>query len=260
MTQSSIALFTDQPALQSLVQEKSLAYQIPVFSELQPVDYLLFYDSYEHSPGYICKLIKTGQQSPGPVIVDFVEGKAAHRRLYGGGRNQPLARAVGIKPGINPTVIDTTAGLGRDSFVLATLGCTLTLLERNPVIFELLQNGLRRASNDTSINKLVTQNMKLIYIDAISYLDGLTYAQIPTTIYLDPMYPMRNKSALVKKEMRYFHDIAGQDDDAVQILEKAIKCHPKRVVVKRPKSASPLGKLKPSATVESKNTRYDIYF
>lgn len=260
MNLTNIAIFSDHPTLQTLAQEKSQLYEIPVTQELLGTDYLLIYEFYDQSPGYICKLQKTGRQSPGPVIIDFNEGKAAHRRLYGGGRNQPLARAVGIKAGINPTIIDTTAGLGRDSFVLASLGCNVLLLERNPVIYELLNNGLQRALNNPEINGSIIRNMQLIYSDAANYLQLLTKEQIPNTIYLDPMYPERNKSALVKKEMRYFHDIAGKDDDAVKILEKAIECRPKRTVVKRPKVALPLGEIKPAATIESKNTRYDIYF
>jgi len=260
MTLTNIAIFSDQLALQTLAQEKSRLYNIPVAHDLQSAEYLLIYESYDQSPGYICKLQKTGKQSPGPVIIDFNEGKAAHRRLFGGGRNQPLARAAGIKPGVNPSIIDTTAGLGQDSFVLASMGCKIRLLERNPVIFELLNNGLQRALNNPDINDSIIQNMQLIYCDAISYLQQLPTEQIPNSIYLDPMYPERNKSALVKKEMRYFHDIAGKDDDAVKILEKAIECRPKRVVVKRPKAALPLGEIKAAATIESKKTRYDIYF
>lgn len=254
----TIALFTDQTELQDLVNEKSRICRLPVVTDDQQVTYILDYSSHDQAPGYICQLKKTGKPSPGPVYVDFVNGKAAHRRLYGGGRNQPLARAIGIKPGINPTVIDTTSGLGRDSFVLACLGCQVTLLERNPVIAELLLNGLERASFDPVISEIVSNNMKLVNNDAIDYLNDLP--QTVDTIYLDPMYPGRDKSALVKKEMRYFHDIAGKDSDAVNLLEKAIECHPKRVVVKRPKTAGSLGDQKPAATVESKNTRYDIYF
>jgi len=257
---TNIALHTEQPELQSLVENKSQIYQIPVLNDQLQTDYILDYASFDAPPGYLVTLQKTGKQSPGAVMVDFVEGKAAHRRLYGGGRNQPLARAIGIKAGVNPTVIDTTAGLGRDSFVMACLGCKVKLLERNPVIYELLNNGIERASYDDSIGDLVRNNMQLINCDAINYLDHLTAQQIPNTIYLDPMYPLRNKTALVKKEMRYFHDIAGKDSDAVKLLQKAIDCHPKRVVVKRPKSALPLGELKPAASIESKNTRYDIYF
>ena len=70
----------------------------------------------------------------------------AHRRQFGGGKGQMIAKAVGIKGGIKPQILDATAGLGKDAFVLATLGCEMTLLERSPIIHQLLQDGIERAS------------------------------------------------------------------------------------------------------------------
>lgn len=200
----------------------------------------------------------------GPISVDFVGGKSGHRRLYGGGRGQPLAKAIGLKPGINPTVIDATAGLGRDAFVLACLGAKVTLIERSPVLAALLADGIERARLDPDIASIATEHMKLINADAIDYLNNLPSDHQPDVIYMDPMYPHRNKSALVKKEMRYLQEIVGSDDDASQLLDTALKSARRRVVVKRPKTAPAIsGTLlngrKPNSAVESKNTRYDIY-
>ena len=94
------------------------------------------------------QLVDLGPQAPGPVRVDFVEGAAAHRRLYGGGSGQMIAKAVGVQSGVRPVVLDATAGLGRDAFVLATLGCEMTLIERQPLIAALLEDGLARARSD----------------------------------------------------------------------------------------------------------------
>lgn len=90
-------------------------------------------------------------QAPGPVRVDFVEGAAAHRRQFGGGSGQMIAKAVGIQPGVRPRVLDATAGLGRDAFVLATLGCEVSLIERQPLIAALLEDGLSRAADRKSV-------------------------------------------------------------------------------------------------------------
>ena len=79
-----------------------------------------------------------GPQAPGPVRVDFVEGQAAHRRQFGGGNGQMIAKAVGIAQGVRPQVLDATAGLGKDAFVLASLGCQMTLIERQPLILSLI--------------------------------------------------------------------------------------------------------------------------
>jgi 16S rRNA (guanine1516-N2)-methyltransferase len=193
-----------------------------------------------------------------PIFVDFIAGKNAHRRQFGGGRGQPLAKAIGLKKGATPTIIDATAGFARDAFVLANLGCTITLIERNPVIATLIEDALNRAKDNEDISDVIKQ-MVLINKDAVTYLNNLEEQNRPEVIYMDPMYPSREKSALVKKDMRLLHQLAGPDTDSEQLLATARKTALKRVVVKRPKSAPFVGDQKPATSIESKNTRYDIY-
>ena len=193
-----------------------------------------------------------------PIFIDFEQGKNAHRRQFGGGRGQPLAKAIGLKKGAIPTVIDVTAGFGRDSFVLANLGCTITLLERQPLISALLNDALVRAKDNPEIEDVI-RRMSLVNQDAVSYLKELDHDAYPDVIYMDPMYPSREKSALVKKDMRLLHELAGPDTDSDNLLTIARQVAKKRVVVKRPKSAPFVGGQKPSTATESKNTRYDIY-
>ena len=88
------------------------------------------------------ELRQAGPHAPGPVRVDFLTGALAHRLRYGGGRGQPLARAVGMKAGVSPSIWDATAGLGRDALVLASLGSRVTLCERAPVLAALLDCAL----------------------------------------------------------------------------------------------------------------------
>jgi 16S rRNA (guanine1516-N2)-methyltransferase len=91
-------------------------------------------------------LQQLGKNAPGPVRCDFAGGAAKHRRLFGGGKGQDIAKAVGLNhKGFKPKVLDLTAGLGRDSFVLASLGASLLMLERHPIVFALLEDGLARA-------------------------------------------------------------------------------------------------------------------
>ena len=97
------------------------------------------------------QLQQLGPDAPGPVRVDFVEGGAAHRRLYGGGSGQMIAKAVGIAQGVRPRVLDATAGLGKDAFVLASLGCEMSLIERQPLIGALLEDGLARGADDFDV-------------------------------------------------------------------------------------------------------------
>ena len=193
-----------------------------------------------------------------PLSIDFISGKNRHRRLFGGGKNQPLARSVGIKDKYRPDVIDVTAGLGRDAFVLASLGCKVTLLERSPVIAALLENALCRANQDAEVARIV-ERMQLIQSDSMEYLSKLADDELPSVIYMDPMYPHRDKSALVKKEMRIFREIVGEDEDSDRLLKLARQRVKKRVVVKRPKGAPCLAEIKPHSQISSKNTRYDIY-
>lgn len=208
---------------------------------------------------YMLELRQSGADAPGPVFVDFVGGALLHRRLFGGGRNQPLGRAVGIKGSDQPTVLDATAGLGRDSFVFACLGCKVTLVERSAVISALLRDGLMRALQDPDTAEIVTQRMHLVHEDAMVYMDSLEGEQRPEVIYLDPMYPHREKSALVKKEMRLLQQLLGPDQDSTQLLQAALKCAQKRVVVKRPRTATRLDGPEPTMSIYGKNTRYDVY-
>jgi len=192
------------------------------------------------------------------IFIDFIHGKNAHRRQFGGGRGQPLAKAIGLKKGATPTVLDVTAGFGRDAFVLATLGCKITLIERNPLIAILLDDALTRAIEDHDSKEIINR-MSLINTDAITYLQSIDSSLFPDVIYMDPMYPSREKSALVKKDMRLLHQLAGPDTDSGELLSISRQTAQKRVIVKRPKSAPFVGKQKPSTSIESKNTRYDIY-
>ena len=205
------------------------------------------------------ELRQTGPSAPGPVYADFVSGRADYRRKHGGGRGQLLARAVFPKGVSSPTVIDATAGLGRDAFVLASLGARVTLLERSPVVGALLEDALRRAYDSAVAD--ITTRMTLDIGDAVDYLQ--TLSERPDVIYLDPMYPHTNKGAnkraLQKKEMQLFQQLVGQDEDAAELLAVARRVARNRVVVKRPAGAPFLGDARPQGRLESKNTRFDLH-
>lgn len=203
------------------------------------------------------QLVELGPGAPGPVRVDFVEGAAAHRRLFGGGSGQMIAKAVGIQSGVRPQVLDATAGLGRDAFVLASLGCTVTLVERQPLIAALLEDGLARAARDPEVAPIVAR-MRLICGNAVEILQ--TWAETPPqVVYLDPMFPHRDKSALVKKEMRLFRPLVGDDLDAPALLAAALALASHRVVVKRPRKAPCIDAARPSHQLDGKSSRYDVY-
>ncbi|QLG87128.1 class I SAM-dependent methyltransferase [Chitinibacter bivalviorum] len=199
-----------------------------------------------------------------PVFVDFVTGAAAHRRQFGGGRGQPVAKAVGIKSGYLPRILDATAGLGRDGFVLATLGCEVTLIERTPVAYLLLKDGLRRAQQDTSTADIAAR-MCLHFGDGRSWLAeraqglGPLAEQQFDVVYLDPMFPEPGKRAKSKKDMAAFQTLIGGDEDADALLAPARQIALKRITVKRPRHAPHLAGVKPDFALEGESTRFDGY-
>ncbi len=204
------------------------------------------------------ELVQAGPDAPGPVYVDFIAGAMGHRRRYGGGRGQLVAKAVGVKKNKIPTLIDATAGLGRDAFVLAKLGCRVQMIERSAVVAELLFDGMRRARQDDEVAEIISR-MSLRVADASDYLNGLSEAERPDVVYVDPMHPERSKTAAVKKEMRLFRALVGDDEDDVRLLQAALMAAHKRVVVKRPRKSEAIPGPKPSLVYEGKSTRFDVY-
>lgn len=214
------------------------------------------------------------------IHIDFISGDLAHRQKYGGGRGQSIAKAIGLKQGTPPpSVLDATAGLAKDAYVLACLGCSMTLVERSTIIVELIKDAIHRAEEDEYFQTILKKGFEVINQSSIDYLTELANKELPKgnnpdqaypdvvypdvvypdVIYLDPMYPDKKKSASVKKNMQILQKLLGKDEDTQELLNAALKVANKRVVVKRPKGAENLTVLKPTYTVESKKTRYDVY-
>ncbi len=193
------------------------------------------------------------------LIIDFASNANHYRRLHGGGRGQPIARAIGLKTyGLPLNVIDATTGLGNDSFVLASLGCNVHMIERSPVIYQLLESALQNGLNDLSIAEIIAR-MHLHNGDAIHIMSQIAKDNSIDVVYLDPMFPERTKSALVKKEMRILKELVGDDIDADQLLNVARNVAKRRIVVKRPRSAPYLNNVKPHSEQIGKANRFDIY-
>lgn len=209
---------------------------------------------------------------PGPVRVDFVQGTLRWRQEHGGGLGEMVAKACGVKKDFYPVVLDGTAGLGRDAFILASLGCQVQMFERSPVVAALLQDGLERAhrgeEKDTERDAgrkselaAVMARMTLNRGSVLEHLQAMSENEEcrPDVVYLDPMFPHREKTALVKKEMRVFRSVVGEDLDADALLPPALSVAKRRVVVKRPRHAPWLANTKPSMVIEGKSGRFDIY-
>ena len=204
-------------------------------------------------------LQQTGRKAPGPVVVEFGSSAMRHRRR--GGQNEMLGRAVGVGKKTGLRVMDATAGLGKDSFILADLGCEVYLCERHPIIVELLASGLESAA-------LRREDWLVQVCGRMDFRPGDARTQILGTMkpidvmYLDPMFPGRTKSASVKKEMALFQRLMeGQESmqDADELLLWSLEQDVSRVVVKRPVKAPVLAGRKPGHVIAGKTVRYDVY-
>ena len=187
---------------------------------------------------------------------DFVGGAVQHRLRFGGGRGQDLPKAAGFKPDINLHIIDATAGLGRDAFLLASLGATVTMIERSADMHALLHDGMARALDAGGVTAEIINRMTLIHGDAIQLLPEL----LPEIVLVDPMHPPRNKSALVKVEMRQIRAIVGIDDDQTRLMQTALAHASRRVVLKWPSKAAPMVNIPPAShQIVGKSVRYNVF-
>ena len=204
-------------------------------------------------------LQSTGKNAPGPIRVEFGSPSMRHRRQSG--QNEMLGRAVGVGKKDNLHVLDATAGLGRESFVLADLGCQMSLCEQHPIIGELLVSGLEKAQQQgDEWLRSVSRRLEFFQGDAREMDPGLI--QKIDVIYLDPMFPERNKSASVKKEMALFQSLlegTESQSDAEDLLLWSLEQDVARVVVKRPAKAPNLARQKPAHIIAGKSVRYDVY-
>lgn len=202
-------------------------------------------------------LLRPGDKSLGALKIDFNDGALTWRRNHGGGTGQAVAKAVGLKQKKNLSILDATAGTGTDAFVLAALGCHVTLLERHPIVAALLEDALLRASLEPEVHA-ITEHMNLHQGSSISFMENLP-KDCFDVVFLDPMFPHTGKKAQVKKSMQYFRDMVGKDEDADALLAPALKLASYRVVVKRPRKSPFLNQQKPSFSQEGKANRFDIY-
>lgn len=205
--------------------------------------------------------IRPTDGTDGPTYCEFSGGAFGYRSGQPL-RRELLARAVGFK-GKALSVIDLTAGLGRDAAVLALLGCDVTAIERNAVVFALLEDGLRRARIAADTPDALAERIRILNVDACEYLASLEADALPDVIYLDPMFPERTHSALAKKEMRALAQLVGAEEDGERLLRAALatRCH--RVVVKRPLHAPPLADEvvgAPPLQFRGRSARFDVYF
>jgi 16S rRNA (guanine1516-N2)-methyltransferase len=174
-----------------------------------------------------------------PLSVDFEEGL----------RDAQHALIRACKPRSGLRIIDATAGWGRDAGHLARFGAEVVMLERDPVMVALLQDGLRRAPADLKLS--------LKAVDAMSFLQNLQPEDYPDVIYLDPMHPLRQKSALVKKDLQALQHFIAPSANNEALLNLARQRVRQHVVMKWPRNQTPLGQA--HASIKTKTVCFHFY-
>jgi 16S rRNA (guanine1516-N2)-methyltransferase len=200
------------------------------------------------------KLLDKELLKKGGLVVDIAP-RNGEQRSWPAPKQGPLAHALGRK---TRTVVDATTGWGQDSLHIFRMGYELLCIERSPVMAELLQDGFNRLAEQDWMQSLSLQSPRLLNGNAIDLLASLEVQS--DCIYLDPMFPpKRKKSALSKKSMVVLRDLLGDDQDKEELFAAALKAAEKRIVVKSPDYAEPLGG-KPNECYQGKLLRYDVYF
>ena len=170
-----------------------------------------------------------------------------------------LIKAAKLKnrePGEKITIMDATAGMGEDSLLLAAAGYEIYLYEYNPVIFLMLEDTLRRASEVPELKEIVSR-MHVFHENSIDVMKSKV--NIPNIVLLDPMFPQRQKSGLIKKKFQLIQKLETPCEDGEDMLKAAIDMNPDKVIVKRPANGENLGNIKPDYTITGNSIRYDCY-
>ena len=187
------------------------------------------------------------------VAIRFDSPAMLHRRH--GGQNELLGKAVGVKRDRHPTVFDATGGLGRDAFVLADLGCRVTLCEQTPALAWLLRDAISCAQVSRYEGVRDAAERMTVHV-------GNSEAQslgAATVIYMDPMFPERKKAAAVKKEAMMLQHLSAANDGGESLMNWAWQQAVDRIVVKRPVKAPVLGERKVSFALSGKSVRFDVF-
>lgn len=183
------------------------------------------------------------------------------RLRYDNLTHELLVKAARMKdmdrgPDRHPVILDATAGMGQDSLLLAGGGFEVEMYEQNPVIAALLADSLQRAGKNPALTEIICR-MHLHEGDSIEALKNLKFS--PDVIYLDPMFPERQKSALVKKKFQLLHQLEVPCQDEEILLKAAVDARPFKVVVKRPLKGPNLAGMKPGYSLTGKAIRYDCF-
>jgi 16S rRNA (guanine1516-N2)-methyltransferase len=195
------------------------------------------------------------------LSIDFASKAYDYRRKHGGGKGQMIAKACGLNKYQLPlTILDATAGVGSDAFILASLGCTLHLCEANPQLYALLHDAHQRALAIPQIQAIATR-MQIYSGNSLELIAQIGSAHQIDVIYFDPMFPKNKKNALPKNAMQVLQHIAVENNLAQEqeLLSLAKQFARKRIVVKRHKNSPFFANTKAHASIIGQTNRFDLY-
>tara|TARA_B100000963_G_scaffold348076_1_gene355145 strand:- start:552 stop:1364 length:813 start_codon:yes stop_codon:yes gene_type:complete len=262
-----LGIFLENSTSQLLLQQLNSIKDYPTFTEKtalieHSINSIIDKKYYLYLDAWGLSLLPFDKNLHGKVHTDFISGKNNYRRITTN-RRSDLARACGITNKNYLSILDGTAGLGIDGFMLSSLNCKVKLVEKNPVIFALLRDGVRRLHLASAADKL----LKVAY-ENISYVCGDTERVLAQqklsdmnydVIYLDPMFPLKQKESKSKKAMQALQYLSDIEDDYNDLLNSAIDSARKRVVIKRPLRSDYLCKKEPTLSLKGSSVRFDVF-
>ncbi len=154
----------------------------------------------------------------------------------------------------HPLAVDATAGMGEDALLLSAAGFRVLLIEYDPVIAALLYDTLKRALSDPLLKTYVSR-MQLICGDSTQLLKNLP--EKPSVVYLDPMFPKRQKSGLIKKKFQLLQKLESPCASEDELLNAAVSSGAKKIIIKRPLKGPFLADKKPDYSLKGNQIRYD---
>jgi 16S rRNA (guanine1516-N2)-methyltransferase len=235
--------------------------QLPIVDSSQNIEFTHILKLDETGLSLSALELRAGETHKQPTRVDFQDAALLYRKASFG-KHQGLAKAVGLNKHEPMHVLDATAGLGRDAFILASMGCEISMIEQSPIIYSLIFDGLKRAAEtDDQTLKNILRKMSLHHAKAQDWFQEIRQGKQakPDVIYLDPMFPPRSKNANVKRDIALLQEVLGFDKDSDSLLEAAKGCAKHRIVVKRPGSKFSKGSVKPSFVVPGKTAHFEVF-
>jgi 16S rRNA (guanine1516-N2)-methyltransferase len=188
------------------------------------------------------------------LTVDFSRPALASRRRKVSIRAELLIKAINQGPGAR--VLDMTAGLGTDAFILAAYGHQVVMLERSKTVYLLTQNGLDRAAENPSLKPIVERMLLYHWDSTIPFAAAKGF----DAAIVDPMFEAKKKNALSKGEMQMLQSFIGKGAELTPFLSAASQLGIKRSIVKRPRSDRLVHHdPRPVYQLEGRRSRLDVF-